>query len=156
MLANETFYSAVIIAIFIFSDATPELLIKLSAAVVLLTSIFLLIFANALMIVVLLAKGRDKLKEDCRQSKLRRAEKELLEEEEEEERRQRQQREEEEFTKLPEDTTNLEHYDMNAKQLDHDLSDSELGKGSKKRKPKKHKKKNDNDDLNEVSLASTS
>jgi len=87
VLSNETFYSALIIAIFIFSDATPELHIKLGAAIVLMTSIFLLIFANFLMIVVMFIKGKDKIKEEIKQSKLKRAEKELMEEEEEEERR---------------------------------------------------------------------
>merc|ERR1712166_1415763 len=72
----------------------------------------MLMFANFLMIVVLVIKGRDRLKENIRESKLRRAEKELMEEEEEEERRQRQKKEEEEFTRLPEDTTQMSHYDM--------------------------------------------
>lgn len=89
VLSNETFYSAVIIAIFIFSDATPELEIKIGAAMVLISSIFLLIFANFVMIVILMIKGKTKLKEEIRQAKLKRAEKELMEEEEEEERRQR-------------------------------------------------------------------
>jgi hypothetical protein len=89
MLANETFYSALIIAIFIFSDATPELNIKFGAGVVLIVSIFLLIFANFIMIIILMCKGKAKLKEEIKQAKLRRAEKELMEEEEEEDRRQR-------------------------------------------------------------------
>merc|ERR1712167_224152 len=112
VLANETFYSALIIAIFIFSDATPELPIKFGAGVVLMSSIFLLIFANFLMLIILLYKGRAKLKDQIREAKLKRAEKELMEEEEEEERRQRQKKEEEEFTRLPEDTTQMSHYDM--------------------------------------------
>lgn len=58
-------------------------------------------------------KGRDRLKEQIREAKLKRAEKELMEEEEEEERRQRQKQEEEEFTRLPEETTNMSHYEMN-------------------------------------------
>jgi len=66
VLSNETFYSALIIAIFIFSDATPELHIKQGAAIVLMTSIFLLIFANFLMIVILFVKGRDKIKEEIK------------------------------------------------------------------------------------------
>ena len=66
VLSNETFYSAVIIAIFIFSDATPELEIKIGAAMVLISSIFLLIFANFVMIVILMVKGKDKLKEEIR------------------------------------------------------------------------------------------
>merc|ERR1712100_19461 len=52
MLANETFYSALIIAIFIFSDATPELGIKIAAGVVLMMAIFMLMFANFLMLIV--------------------------------------------------------------------------------------------------------
>lgn len=107
VLSNETFYSALIIAIFIFSDATPELQIKIAAAVVLISSVFLLIFANLVMIIVMMCKGPAKLKEEIKQSKLKRAEKEIIEEEEEEERKQRQQREEEEFTRLPEDTSNV-------------------------------------------------
>lgn len=151
VLSNETFYSALIIAIFIFSDATPELHIKLGAAVVLITSIFLLIFANFLMIIILAIKGRDKLKEEIKQAKLKRAEKELMEEEEEEERRQRQKREEEEFTKLPEDTTQMSHYDLNS-QLDGPTPDDEtMGKPQKKSKKKGGKKgkgkKGDGDDL---------
>jgi hypothetical protein len=39
------------------------------------------------MIIVLMCKGPDKLKEEIKQAKLKRAEKELMEEEEEEERR---------------------------------------------------------------------
>lgn len=86
VLANETFYSALIIAIFIFSDATPELYIKFAAGVVLISSTFLLLFANFLMVVIMLFKGREKLKEEIKQAKLKRAEEELMEEEEEEER----------------------------------------------------------------------
>lgn len=66
VLSNETFYSALIIAIFIFSDATPELNIKFAAAIVLISSVFLLIFANLVMIIVLMCKGRDKLKEEIK------------------------------------------------------------------------------------------
>jgi hypothetical protein len=90
VLANETFYSALIIAIFIFSDATPELDIKIGAAVVLIASVNCMIVANFVMVVVCVWKGRDQLKEDIKQQKLRRAERELMEDEEEEERRQRQ------------------------------------------------------------------
>jgi len=45
VLANETFYSALIIAI---------------------SSTFLLLFANFLMVVIMLFKGRDKLKEEIK------------------------------------------------------------------------------------------
>lgn len=49
VLANETFYSALIIAIFIFSDATPELNIKIGAGVALMSSLILLILSNLVM-----------------------------------------------------------------------------------------------------------
>ena len=68
VLANETFYSALIIAIFIFSDATPELYIKFAAGVVLISSTFLLLFANFLMVLIMLFKGREKLKEEIKES----------------------------------------------------------------------------------------
>ena len=157
VLSNETFYSALIIAIFIFSDATPELNIKFGAGVVLMTSIFLLVIANFIMIVTLMYKGRDRLKEQIREAKLKRAEKELMEEEEEQERRQRQKKEEEEFTRLPEDTTNMSHYDlqtggnttnpalMNTQDV---LNPKE--KGSKKKSKKKNK--NNNDDVEELTV----
>jgi hypothetical protein len=90
VLANETFYSALIIAIFIFSDATPELDIKIGAAIVLIASVNCMILANFVMVIVMSCKGRETLKEEIKQQKLRRAERELMEDEEEEERRQRQ------------------------------------------------------------------
>ena len=114
-----------------------------------MTSIFLLIFANFLMILILVVKGRDKLKEEIKQAKLKRAEKELMEEEEEEERRQRQKREEEEFTKLPEDTTQMSHYDLNARTAGEEATpdgEETVGK-TKKRKSKKKKGKGGDDEL---------
>lgn len=151
VLANETFYSALIIAIFIFSDATPELHIKFGAAVVLIVSVISMIFANFVMVITVVCKGRDTLKEEIKQAKLRRAERELMEEEEEEERRQRQQKEEEEFTKLPDDTTNMATLDAKAEE------DEALGEdGSKKRRKKrKGKGKNDNDELSEYTAGGT-
>lgn len=147
VLSNETFYSAVIIGIFIFSDATPELNIKRGAAMVLISSVFLLIFANFLMVIILLIKGRDKLKEEIRVAKMKRAEKELMEEEEEEERRQRQKREEEEFTRLPEDTSVMNHYDLNTPLDGQDQEFDPEEKPAKKKKGKKNKNKNNNDEL---------
>jgi len=152
VLSNETFYSALIIAIFIFSDATPELNIKMAAGVVLITSIFLLIFANFVMIIVLICKGRDKLKDDIRESKLKRAEKELMEEEEEEERRQRQKKEEEEFTRLPEDTTNMSHYDMNGTTNPAMLDSQSAMNPSTKKSKKSKKNKNNNDDVEDMTV----
>jgi hypothetical protein len=62
MLANETFYSSLIILIFIFSDATPQLNIKVIAGLALVISIFLLILANLAFIIYLVIKGKERLK----------------------------------------------------------------------------------------------
>ena len=94
MLANETFYSALIIAIFIFSDATPELNIKIGAGVALMSSLILLILSNIVMNVSQMYFGREVIKKTIRESKLKRAEKEALEEAEEQERRLKKKKEE--------------------------------------------------------------
>ena len=62
VLSNETFYSALIILIFIFSDATPQLSIKSVASYCLMISMLLLITANIVFIIYQMVKGRDKLK----------------------------------------------------------------------------------------------
>jgi hypothetical protein len=59
VLANEAFYSALIIAHFIFSDATPELNIKIGAAIVLIVSVNLMILVNFVMVITMVWKGRD-------------------------------------------------------------------------------------------------
>merc|ERR1712166_890916 len=102
VLANETFYSALIIAIFIFSDATPELNIKIGAGVALMSSLILLILSNLAMNVSQMYFGRENIKKTIRESKLKRAEKEALEEAEEQERRLKKKKEEE-FTRLPDE-----------------------------------------------------
>jgi len=86
MLANETFYSALIILIFIFSDATPQLNIKVIAGAALVTSIFLLVFANILFIGYILWKGRENLKLAVKDAKAKRIEEEEKERQEEAER----------------------------------------------------------------------
>jgi hypothetical protein len=63
ILANETFYSALIILIFIFSDATPQINIKVIAGISLMVSIFLLVLANLIYIIYNMVKGKQKLKE---------------------------------------------------------------------------------------------
>lgn len=69
ILANETFYSALIILIFIFSDATPQLNIKVVAGVALIISIFLLVLANIIFIGYTVFKGKEKLKESIKKAK---------------------------------------------------------------------------------------
>jgi len=111
VLANETFYSALIIAIFIFSDATPELEIKFGAGVALIVSLILLVVANVIMNIYTVCRGPVRLKQSIKESKLRRAEKEALERAEEEERKLKKKKEEEEFTKIPDDTANISSLD---------------------------------------------
>merc|ERR1711998_622080 len=72
------------------------------------------------------------------------------EEEEEEDRRQRQKMEEEEFTRLPEDTTNMSQYDLSAATATNMTTGAEMLKDSKK-----NKGKNNNDDVNEMSVGVT-
>lgn len=104
VLANETFYSTLIIAMFIFSDATPELGIKFGAAVALISALVLIVVANLLTNIVYMLRGKAKLKEDIRASKKKRAELEALERAEEEDRKLRRKKEEEEFMRLPDET----------------------------------------------------
>lgn len=137
MLANETFYSALIIAIFIFSDATPEMTIKFGAGVALMTSLCLLVVANVLTNIVYMIKGKNRLKREIKESKLKRAEKEALERAEEEERRLKKKKEEEEFTKLPDDTANLSQVDVSGNTTSNTMTDLNMKsskKGGKKKK----------------------
>jgi len=105
MLANETFYSALIILIFIFSDATPQLNIKVIAGLALVISIFLLVLANIVFIGYIVYKGRENLKIAVKEAKVKREEEEQKEREEEEERQAKKKKEEEEFSKMPGDET---------------------------------------------------
>lgn len=76
MLANETFYSSLIILIFIFSDATPQLNIKVIAGAALVASIYLLVLANIVFIGYIVWKGRDNLKAAIKEAKAKRIEEE--------------------------------------------------------------------------------
>jgi len=111
VLASETFYSALIIAIFIFSDATPEMSIKFGAGVALIISLIMLVVSNVLMNIYYLWQGPAKIKKAIKESTLKRAEKEALERAEEEERKLKKKKEEEEFTKIPDDTMNISSMD---------------------------------------------
>ena len=141
VLASETFYSALIIAIFIFSDATPEMSIKFGAGVALIVSLVLLVLSNIIMNVYYLWQGPKKIKKTIKEATLKRAEKEALERAEEEERKLKKKKEEEEFTKIPDESLGMSSIDpgANTTQGVANASMSELG-GSKK--TKKSKKKN--------------
>lgn len=113
MLANETFYSSLIILIFIFSDATPQLNIKVIAGIALVISIYLLVLANLVFIGYVVWQGRDKLKLAIKTAKATRLEEEKKEKEEEELRKSNKEKEEAEFNKLPDDTgINVSQPDM--------------------------------------------
>lgn len=62
VLASETFYSALIIAIFIFSDATPEMSIKFGAGVALIVSLIMLVVSNLVMNIFYMWQGPEKIK----------------------------------------------------------------------------------------------
>ena len=145
VLANETFYSALIIAIFIFSDATPELEIKFGAGVALIVSLILLVLANVVMNVYTVIRGPDNLKKSIKESKLRRAEKEALERAEEEERKLKKKKEEEEFTKIPgeNDMSSMSHADGINSTNNNNTTLSEL----KQNKKNKKKNKGQGDDV---------
>lgn len=87
VLANETFYSSLLVLIFIFSDATPQLTIKVVAGFALNISILLLVIANIAFIIYSVIKGRVYMKEKIKQAKEKRAQEEAKREREEKEKK---------------------------------------------------------------------
>lgn len=98
VLANETFYSTLVIMVFIFSDATPQIPIKVVAGYILMVSIFLLLAANLVFIGYCMWKGRAQMKDDIKKAKKKRAEQEAKEEEEE--KRRKEDEEKDDFDKI--------------------------------------------------------
>jgi lysylphosphatidylglycerol synthetase-like protein (DUF2156 family) len=98
ILANETFYSALIILIFIFSDATPQLNIKVISGIALIVAIFLLVLANIAFILYSVILGKTKLKVSIKHHKQKRVEQEEKERLEEDSRLAKKKKEEEEFS----------------------------------------------------------
>lgn len=150
VLANETFYSVLIIAIFIFSDATPERNIKFGAGVALITSLILIIVGNLAYNIFVLVMGPARLKDEINMTKLKRAEKEALERAEDEERKLKKKKEEEEFTKLHDETQNLSQQDNTgaggpgtASQSMGNTTHDAMNPKSKKKKGKKGKGQDD-------------
>ena len=74
-----------------------------------------------------------------------------MEEEEEEERRQRQKQEEEEFTRLPEETTNMSHYEMTST-TNPALMNTQAQLNPKKNKKKSKKGKNQDDNVEDFAV----
>merc|ERR1712156_59493 len=149
-LASETFYSALIIAIFIFSDATPEMSIKFGAGVALIVSLILLVLSNIIMNVYYLWQGPKKIKKTIKEATLKRAEKEALERAEEEERKLKKKKEEEEFTKIPgeNDMSSMSHADGINSTNNNNTTLSEL----KANKKSKKKNKGQQDDVAESGI----
>ena len=153
VLANETFYSALIIAIFIFSDATPERNIKFGAGVALIASLILLVLANILTNIVYMIRGPEKLKQDINESKLKRAEKEALERAEEEERKLKKKKEEEEFTKLHDETNNISNMDASQGTTHGNTTQDLLNTRANRKKSGKSKTKGNDDNVAEGGIA---
>merc|ERR1712048_168611 len=145
VLASETFYSALIIAIFIFSDATPEMSIKFGAGVALIVSLILLVVSNLVMNGYQLYLGPARIKKAIKEATLKRAEKEALERAEEEERKLKKKKGEEEFTKLPDETMNMSSIDA-SNTTNQNNTMSELA-GPKKKGKKGKGKDTDGDNL---------
>merc|ERR1719199_1034690 len=116
-----------------------------------MSSLILLIVANLIMNVFQIFQGRDTLKKNIRDSKLKRAEKEALEEAEEQERRLKKKREEEEFTRLPDEGADQSGFGGNVKtgkgKGKGDFDDNVAGIGADDFDKKRKKKKNNQDAL---------
>lgn len=152
VLASETFYSALIIAIFIFSDATPEMSIKFGAGVALIVSLILLVLSNLVMNGYYMVLGPAKIKKTIKESTLKRAEKEALERAEEEERKLKKKKEEEEFTKIPDETMNMSSIDA-SNTTNQNNTMSEL---TNPKKRGKGKKKGQEDNVSEAGMGGVS
>jgi len=153
VLANETFYSALIIAIFIFSDATPERNIKFGACVALISSLIALVVSNIINNIVYMIRGPEKLKQDINESKLRRAEKEALERAEEEERKLKKKKEEEEFTKLHDESVNMSNVDQTQGGTTNGTTQDLLKTRPNRKKSTKSKTKGNDDNVAEGGIA---
>ena len=146
VLSNEAAYSTLIIAMFIFSDATPELNIKFGSAVALVSSLILIVVANLLINIVLLIRGKARLKKEIIEFKRKRAEVEAIERAEEEDRRLRKKKEEEEFMRLPDESqTNMSIADASTTNAN-TMSEMNVNRSTKKHKGGDSKTKKNVDD----------
>ena len=66
ILVNEIVYSAVLINLFMFCDATPDGDLKIIASIIFIASVSLLMFINVLMVIIMIVKGKSALREDCK------------------------------------------------------------------------------------------
>ena len=73
----EALYVMCCISTLVFSDSEPSLPIKYGFSIILCTSVVIMIFNNALCVIVLLYRGPKKLKEEIHISKQRRVDAEI-------------------------------------------------------------------------------
>ena len=66
ILVSEIVYSAVLINLFMFCDATPDWDLKIIASIIFIASVSLLMFINVLMVIIMIVKGKSALREDCK------------------------------------------------------------------------------------------
>mmetsp|Transcript_9983 Transcript_9983/g.16774 ORF Transcript_9983/g.16774 Transcript_9983/m.16774 type:complete len:351 (+) Transcript_9983:3350-4402(+) len=81
---NETFYSMISLYALIFTDSQIEIFIKLFGGIAIVTSIFVLIFANFLMVVTIVFYGKERLKKKLKEDMFRESERLILLQEEKE------------------------------------------------------------------------
>lgn len=89
MLANEVLYASLIISMFMFSDATPQMDIKYGAGVAIDICLLLIVAIFIAFNVYLIWKGRDALKKDATDAKAARSEFEAIDQAESDERKAR-------------------------------------------------------------------
>ena len=66
VLVSEIVYSAVLINLFMFCDATPDGDLKIIASIIFISSISLLMFVNFLVVIIMVVRGKKVLREDCK------------------------------------------------------------------------------------------
>mmetsp|Transcript_12360 Transcript_12360/g.19210 ORF Transcript_12360/g.19210 Transcript_12360/m.19210 type:complete len:111 (-) Transcript_12360:692-1024(-) len=81
MAINESFYSLITMYTLIFTDSQTDLDIKVFGGLVILVSIFILIFANFLMVIVMVYKGKKQMKVEQKRDMFKRAEADIYREE---------------------------------------------------------------------------
>ena len=101
----ETCYTVMLIMLYIFSDATPEMQMKIGGGVALIVTMVSLILSNMILNVTQMYYGRDAIRRDKHEQMKQRAMREKIAEEEAEEVRLQLKKEEEEFTRLPDESS---------------------------------------------------
>jgi hypothetical protein len=77
MATNETFYSLISLYALIFTDSQIQIIVKIFGGIAIITSIFVLIAANFIMVFSMICYGRERLKRKMREEVYKRAEQEI-------------------------------------------------------------------------------